>query len=199
MIRKSGKDDLFQVRMVMSVDFEESSNDFCQDIYEYLIAHSANFRDWNEASGRAGFAPGELDNTQLSAFNTLLNRLSDVETVVTDRFWSTGMLAAVCSAITPSFDVTALLSKEVRDYKSDAYLIAVGALEATYDSTKRTLSVQHHARLEDYFQIQKDGIRMQAIASALHGFEWTVQALERLDIEVKDSDAEVVYCFFENL
>ena len=199
MTQKSGKDNLFRKRMIPGLDFDECIEMFALDVHEYLTAHSANFRKWDEVEAEISFTEEELNRTQRKAYDRLLTALCGLEAAVTDRLWAIGMLAAVCSAKTPSFDVGAFLSAEVKAYKTEVYVEAVETLELEYDAMKESLPPRHHARLAEFRKTQRQAIRMKAIASALHGVEWTVQALKQIDLEVKESDLNRIYLFFNNL
>ena len=198
MTRKSGKDDLFMNRMIPGLDFDECIEMFALDVHDYLTAHSADFRQWDQED-EVSFTAEELNRTQRKAYDRLLTALCGLEAAVTDRLWAIGMLAAVCSAKTPSFDVGAFLSAEVKAFKTEVYIEAVETLELEYDAVKESLPPRHHARLAEFRKTQRQAIRMKAIASALHGVEWTVQALKQIDLEVKESNLNRIYLFFNNL
>ena len=198
MTRKPGKDDLFRQRMIPGLDFDECIEMFALDVHDYLTAHSADFRQWDQGDALS-FTAEELNRTQRKAYDRLLTALCGLEAAVTDRLWAIGMLAAVCSAKTPSFDVGAFLSAEVKAYKTEVYVEAVETLELEYDAVKESLPPSQHARLAKYRKAQRQAIRMKAIASALHGVEWTVQALKHVDLQVEESDLNKIYLFFNNL
>ena len=198
MTDKPGKDDLFHQRMIPGFDFDECVEMFTLDIHEYLTAHSADFRQWDQAEADSSFTE-ELNRKQSKAFARLLTALCELEVVVTDRLWTIGMLAAVCSVKTQSFDVGAFLSAEVKAFKTKVYAEAVETLELEYDAVKETLPPRHHAPLAEFWKNQRQAIRMKAIAGALHGVEWTVQALKHVDLQVEESDLNKIYLFFNNL
>lgn len=183
-------------QMKLAFDFEECATHVTDDVRDELAAHSREYQRHEKAIQSLEFSNAELTDGQVRNQRFFLYDLSKFESIVCDWLWACGIFSAFQVMVTPNFSPLDFLTTNVqRLYETEKYVIAFAGFKQSYRWLKASMPKESHDRLEKYRCENLRGLRLIAIATVKHGFEFGIQIMKTLGMTQEDYQADIFYDF----
>lgn len=180
MMKGDGVYRILPKRMKLAFDLKECAAHVSQDVYGELEAHSSAYKRHKKALQALEFSDGALTERQAHNAAFFAYALGRLESVVCDGLWAAGVFAA----ISPEKPVSACLDKYARRLRQTGeFTAAMSEVEHSFYWMKLCMDVESHERLERYREEQLQRLRLVAMTTAWHGYEFGCQIVEMMGLQ----------------
>lgn len=166
-------------RVKLAFDLKECAAHVSQDVHGELEAHSGEYKRHKRALEALEFPTDELTERQEHNANFFAQALEGLENTVCDGLWAASVSAAIQSTVSLEKDFLVYLDRYTHWlYEADEFVLAMSEVDHAYNWMKICMDIENHERLERYKQELFHGLRLVAIATIQHGYEFGRQIVE---------------------
>lgn len=186
-------------RIKLAFNLAECVDHVSKDIYDELHAHSAEYMQHTMRIKELQFADQEITDRQKTYFNFFNYDFGRLKDIICDRLWACGMLCSFQTVIDPAISIPNFLINNVhRIFQLQEYEFALTEVERSYNWMRMCTPETYHERWAEYRNEKYRGLRLIAIATTKHGFEFGIEVLNISGFQVKDADIKTFYDSFVN-